>query len=149
MTEESNLKNKIKTKGKSPKHITEKREYTTKRNWKFIAGQLKNWSLKPDSYILEEFYTDLDIPSQVYYENAQTDADLKEAHEFALTRIGINREKLSIKRNESINNTNSWVLTHYFQRFRDELKFRNDLKKELDNESKNITINIPPYKNEE
>ena len=105
------------------------KEYTTNRAWDLIASDLKQWALLPDSFILEEFYTNQDIPEQTFIDNCKKNKVLEEAHIFALIRLGINREKLAIKRGENINTTNSFVLPHYLKRFKEQIEWRNDLKK--------------------
>lgn len=101
---------------------------TTNRDWDFIAEQLKRWSLQPESFILEEFYTNLDIPEKTFYDNLEKSETLNEAHSYALTRLGINREKLAIKRGENVNSTNSFILPHYLKRWSKQIEWRAELK---------------------
>jgi len=74
----------------------------TSSDWSFIASLLKSWSRRSDALVIEEFYTDQNIPRAVYYDAVERNEEMKEAHEFAKTRIGINLEKLGFQRNPSM-----------------------------------------------
>lgn len=106
----------------------EPKEYTTNRNWDFIASELKQWAIRDDSLILEEFYTNLDIPHDTFYRNIATNTTLSEAHAFALTRLGINREKVCNKNNLSMNSVMANSLPDYLERWKKNVEWRHKLK---------------------
>jgi hypothetical protein len=124
---------------KKAKRNTKPRTCPSERSWSFIAAELKSQSMNPDFYTLEEFYTNLDIPEQVFYEACRREPEMGAARDFAKIRAGINREKLAIKRGENINTTNSFVLPHYLNRFKEQVEWRQQLKQDLlDNIAKSM-----------
>lgn len=125
---------------KSDNISTRPTEYTTNRNWNLISDQLKQWSLKEDSQILEEFYTNLDIPHDTFYRNIATNETLKEAHKFALTRLGINREKHCNKNNLSMNSVMANSLPDYLDRWKKNVEWRQKMKNEDDNQDKKYIL---------
>lgn len=130
----------INTLTENPDNSTKDRIVTTEKNWQHIAKMLKEFACEPDFYIVEEFYINLDIPGGVFYHAVKNFECMREANEYAVTRAGINREKLAIKRGESINSTNSFMLPAYLSRVKDQIQWRQQLKQELlDNVAKSMT----------
>lgn len=103
------------------------------RSWEErLAEQLKDWSLKPDSFMIEEFITNMDIPETTFHQALDRNPILNEAHNFALLRIGINREKLAAEKSLGMNSAVMWTMAQYHKRHKKEQEFRAKLKAETE-----------------
>lgn len=121
---------------KSTKDNIDNEKYGKKRSWySNTSSDLKQWSLRPDAYEIEQFLTDRDIPERRYYEAVEQNDEMKEAHIFAKTRIGLNRQKIAIEKNLGINSAVAFTLPRYLKSWRDELEWRSKLKNEEDKNS--------------
>lgn len=87
-------------------------------NWEeAMADRLRLYADKPDSWFIEEFYLNEGITDSTFYDAVRRNETLTQAHKYALTRCGINREKIAIKGRENVNTTNSSMLYHYLDRW--------------------------------
>jgi hypothetical protein len=109
-------------------------------SWDNLATRLKEWSKRPDSLMLEEFYLNLDIPRKTFYENVNSNEKLKAAHEFALEMIGVNREKIAIKTNATINHIIAYPLGHYLERYDTEQTKKANLRKTDDDRDEKLKV---------
>lgn len=110
-------------------HNTPIKKPTKSRCWESsTAERLKKWALKPDSYMIEVFYTNEDMPRQTFYDGVARNEELKAAHEYALERVGINRENLAIEKNLGLNSVAAFILPHYLDRWKKEIEWRQALK---------------------
>jgi hypothetical protein len=101
-------------------HNTQSKKTTKTRNsnWEeAVADRLEQFASKDDVYILEEFYLNERIPAQTFYDGVGRNQRLKEAHTFAITKLGINREKLALKNREGLNSANVAMLPVYLERW--------------------------------
>ena len=120
----------------------ESKEYTTNRNWSYIATELKQWSLNPENQIIEEYYTNLDIPHDTFYRHVASNKELKEAHQYALIRLGINREKVVNKHFLSLGTALAASLPDYLPRWQKNAEDRAKLKMQIAEAEKPAVINF-------
>lgn len=126
------------------KHSTKKKVRARCSNWEeATADALREWAMKDDSYLIEDFYSLRNIPPTTFYAGVKRNKYLKDAHEFALIRCGSRREHKCIKENLNINTVAAFALPHYFKRWRDQLEWRAELKNkedQKDNKQKIVVI---------
>lgn len=114
-------------------------KYSKNKNWyNNTADALKQWSLRPDAFEIDEFFTSRDIPQSTYYQALIDSEVMKEAHEFAKSRIGINRQRIAIEKNLGINSTVAFTLPRYLKSFREEYVARAKLKEEQEQASEEV-----------
>ena len=69
-----------------------------------------------------------------------TNEKLKAAHEFALEMIGVNREKIAIKTNATINHIIAYPLGHYLERYDTEQTKKANLRKPDDTGDRKLEV---------
>lgn len=100
----------------------------TSSDWEYIANLLRQQSKSGSIDSIEEFYLNLDIPKQTFYDNIKKQQCMKEAHAYALEQIGVNNEKHCKKNNLSMTSVVGGSLHHYLGRWKDDLEYKAELK---------------------
>jgi len=102
----------------NPTTETTKVHKTRNSNWEEgVADRLELFASKEDAYILEEFYLNERIPERTFYDGVARNEKLRQAHDYALMRLGVNREKLALKGREGLNTANVAMLPVYLNRW--------------------------------
>ncbi len=117
----------LKSKPAKPTKILQKVTKSQTTCWEeAVAERLKKFADRPENYFLEEFYLNEDMDDATFYEGVHRNEVLKKAHKYAMTRLGLNRERLALKNREGTNSTNSAMLYHYLNRWADHKKHSED-----------------------
>lgn len=111
---------------------------------KRLAEELIEFATNPKSFIFDEFLNLKGIGDDTFYNWCEKVPELEAAHKFAMTQLGINRERLCIERNLGVNSTTAFMMPHYSKRWRNELEWRSKLNKD-NNAPGNVVVVMKPF----
>ena len=111
-------------------------------DWSKMAQLLRNSTCRS----IERFYLSMGIPKQTYYDAVKRDPIMREAHDFALERIGCDREEYCWDQKLSSNSIIGLSLPQFLNRWKDDTEWRAKLKQLEEEKNQNITVVMESFK---
>lgn len=105
---------------------------------KLIEWVTKN--AKGKAISIERFLNQEGIPHATFYRWCGECPELGEAHKFAMSQIGLNREDIAVDRNLTYNHVTAAPLPIYLKSYADSLRFREEIKQEQERPATQVVV---------